>query len=612
MLVDASESLDPGKFYSQFLDFVQTAWCGFDVADDNRGAMITFGKEIVTRIPLQRYSREEWFEQVELVRADPETCCKCCTPTAEAFRAARLLLTANPPATEDTTRLVMLISDGDPWQNPKGTSTWAFPRIGPAAYTFKIVPTQARLLRDLNGQKDAVRLLFLGVPNRLGQPPEIDYFSGKKVLGKKRCIKRARRTQCFKIPHTSKAFPLTSSPAEKYISVSTSWEVQDLIDLVNDDLCRPISPAPTLTPTKVPTPPPTRPPTSRAPSRSPTTSPTEAKHFDGIDLYLFLDRSKSMQWRAPYCRGAPGSNPSASDVSVCWELFLGFAGTLANKSSNLLPVLPTKRITRIGWQDDYVDKSKGLRVWIYGFACANSQSTPIVEKIGEKISSLASLNAALAAARNIIPDGGTCPGATFERSLGMIMANDLTTRPYKAALLFTDGVFYDQPKPEAAANGFAHFGVLTYALGIAIPSAGDAKGLTPAEVRDQKKQLLAFVNGENDRFKNFGAEGYHTLTEIAQSFVERLPIDSENALPRISNKPYWCGFSSGERCINSNPETFDTSRYCKWIPNNPSNFFGSGRCMDKDWCGWPKATCEADRFCDWFSKKCNFRGWDTA
>jgi hypothetical protein len=282
---------------------------------------------------------------------------------------------------------------------------------------------------------------------------------------------------------------------------------------------------------------------------------------------------------------------------------------MAMKTTELIPAagVPTK--TKIGWQADHADKTKGLRVWIYGFACANEQSTPIVEKIGEKISSLDQLQTALAKARSIIPDGGTCPGAAFERALGMIMANDLVTRPYKAALLFTDGVFYDQPRPAVAAKGFTHFGVLTYALGISIAEERDNKGLTPKEVSDQKKQLLAFVNGEKSRFKNFGEEGYTTLNQISTSFVERLPIDAEAALPRVSDKPYWCGFSSSGRCLNTNPETFDTSKYCKWIPDDAAHFDGKGRCMDKNWCGWlDKATCNGDMFCNWLGGKCNFLG----
>jgi hypothetical protein len=42
----------------------------------------------------------------------------------------------------------------------------------------------------------------------------------------------------------------------------------------------------------------------------------------------------------------------------------------------------------------------------------------------------------------------------FERSLGMIMANELLERPFKAAVLASDGVWYDSPRPETASKGF--------------------------------------------------------------------------------------------------------------------------------------------------------------
>lgn len=83
----------------------------------------------------------------------------------------------------------------------------------------------------------------------------------------------------------------------------------------------------------------------------------------------------------------------------------------------------------------------------------HSQSVPIVEKIGEKINNAADFAAALERARQLTPDGGTCPSATLERSLGQMMANDLPLRPYKVGVLITDGVFYDMPKPEIAFKG---------------------------------------------------------------------------------------------------------------------------------------------------------------
>lgn len=41
----------------------------------------------------------------------------------------------------------------------------------------------------------------------------------------------------------------------------------------------------------------------------------------------------------------------------------------------------------------------------------------------------------------------------------LIQSNDLLARPYKAALLFTDGVFFDGELPAKAARGLQYFGV---------------------------------------------------------------------------------------------------------------------------------------------------------
>ena len=110
-------------------------------------------------------------------------------------------------------------------------------------------------------------------------------------------------------------------------------------------------------------------------------------------------------------------------------------------------------VNEIGWQNDHSNITKGLRVWVYGFACANGQSKPLVFNIGERINTQQGFDSAIGMAKTMLPDGGTCPGAALERSIGQIMANDLMTRPYKAALMLTDGVFYDQPKPEKASKG---------------------------------------------------------------------------------------------------------------------------------------------------------------
>ena len=84
------------------------------------------------------------------------------------------------------------------------------------------------------------------------------------------------------------------------------------------------------------------------------------------------------------------------------------------------------------------------------------QTVPVVQQIGEEVNNQADFNAAMLKATAIIPYGGTCPSAALERSLGMIMARDLLARPYKAGVLMTDGIFYDQPKPKIAEKGLEY------------------------------------------------------------------------------------------------------------------------------------------------------------
>jgi len=307
-----------------------------------------------------------------------------------------------------------------------------------------------------------------------------------------------------------------------------------------------------------------------------------------------------MRWRYANCRRAEGANPDADNNRVCWELFLYFVERLVIRSTQL----KYDGEREIGWQDSMEDKTKGLRVWIYGFACAQDQTVPLVIRIGEKINSWEAFQSAMDYARPMMPDGGTCPGAAIERSVGQIMANDLISRPYKAALILTDGVFYDGTRSGQAAQGLFYFGVLTYALGIAIPEKNNNQGLTPEEIVGQRQQLLAFAQNDPTRVKNFGAEGINILDSIAQAFVEQIPEDIRKHFPRLFIKPYYCDFANNnERCLNLEPANFPTGLYCKWIPYNLDNPEGNGQCVDK--CPYTnRAACLTASKCEWFEGFC--------
>ena len=97
--------------------------------------------------------------------------------------------------------------------------------------------------------------------------------------------------------------------------------------------------------------------------------------------------------------------------------------------------------TAIGWAGDSTDVTKGLRVTILGFNCASQQSVPITQVIGINIDTADKLASSLAwALDNIVPDGGTCPHQAIDDAVFDVQNNDLLTRPYKSAIIITDGV----------------------------------------------------------------------------------------------------------------------------------------------------------------------------
>jgi len=587
--------MDPDRFYFEMLNYLQSLWCALNPAYNNRGMVITFGATVQVRVPFQQYTATQWFNAIETLRSDTSLCCACCTPTAEAFRLAKTVLTNNQiPGTRST--VVFVVTDGDPWQNKLKTAgtIWTFPKYDPARYRYVIVPTEARALKQAIGD---LRVMLVGVPNKLMQPPAKDYFEGipdptkypaGQKTGFKQCIKRNNKLYCATM--NKPPFPIVSLPIDKNLFSSDTWNVKDMLNDTSTDLCRIRE---TTQPTKSPT------------TSQPTVSPTEKIKFEGLDVMLFLDRSKSMQWHSDVCRQAPGANLQAPKEQVCWQLFVRFTEALIANATQIR--YPLKSSPPFGWQATRAKYSQGIRAFIYGFACTDSQSTPIVVKIGEGINNAADFAAAMVEAKKITPNGGTCPSAAFERSLGQIM-KDITLRPFKTAVLITDGVFYDVPKPSISTKGFAAFGIMTYALGIAIPDNGNNFGLKPGEIALQKSQLLDFVNEDEKRVLNFGEEGLKgALDNVASGIIAGLPAVVEANFPFVYEKPYYCGFTNNERCLNTDPATFDTAKYCKWIPNDWAHFSGNGRCMDKNWCDWPtKASCQLDKFCDWAGGKCYY------
>ena len=180
---------------------------------------------------------------------------------------------------------------------------------------------------------------------------QIGYFSGildpskrpkKGKKGKKQCIKRAAKVTCAKM--LSPPFPIVSLPIDKNLFSAENWDVKDLLNQTATDLCR------------------------IRETNAPTQSPTQPLNFESLDVYLYLDRSLSMQWHSDVCRSAPGANPNAPDNKVCWQLFVRFAESFVRNATQLR--WPSAQSPQFGWQADRPLISQGVRVWLYGFACS--------------------------------------------------------------------------------------------------------------------------------------------------------------------------------------------------------------------------------------------------
>jgi len=369
-IVDASNTIDPVRFYGEMLDFLQEIYCALHVEAGNRGSLITFGGAVQVRIPLAPYTPQEWFDRVEQVREDRSVCCSCCTPLAEALRLARNVFTANPAQGEFfPARLAVVITDGAVWQNTgrRVPGFWTWPGVSHAKYKYQIVPTEAALLKNLDPNRP-VRLMVLGVPGGNGTVfSRMDYFLGTGI-GTRTVICEKRRKERNCVVASSPPFPIISMPISKNSFSYQSWNITRMLEVTAPDLCEIIatdSPVVTNVPTPFPTALPSASPT--VVTLRPTASPTQNELFSSLDMYIFVDRSRSMIWRADTCRRAPGGNLAADDEHVCWELFLRFTKSLVTESRDLSYI----GHSQFGWYDDWNNSTRGIRVWIYGFACAN-------------------------------------------------------------------------------------------------------------------------------------------------------------------------------------------------------------------------------------------------
>lgn len=64
-----------------------------------------------------------------------------------------------------------------PWNNFNGP--YAYPQLSLAEYMYNVVPREANLLKNMNPTDPRkYRLMFIGIPDNHGSPPQVGYFAG--------------------------------------------------------------------------------------------------------------------------------------------------------------------------------------------------------------------------------------------------------------------------------------------------------------------------------------------------------------------------------------------------------------------------------------------------
>jgi len=187
----------------------------------------------------------------------------------------------------------------------------------------------------------------------------------------------------------------------------------------------------------------------------------------------------------------------------------------------------------------------------------------------------------------LTPDGGTCPSEAIQQGVNIIAnnLNDNPSRDFQAALIFTDGVFYDMPKPVLAEQGLSHYLVHRYALGVALPEAySQSQGQLQQERKTQRQQLMAFVDNIKANKFDLGDKGFSILPQVTDNIAQKIFDDASSSWN--PSKGPWCGYTDKTLCGNS-PN-------CKW-----SNKYG---CRQRNNC----KHCETgDQYCTkCFSGRC--------
>ena len=156
-----------------------------------------------------------------------------------------------------------------------------------------------------------------------------------------------------------------------------------------------------------------------------------------------------------------------------------------------------------------------------------------------------------------------------------------------AAVLATDGVFYDKNDITLAGEGLAYFGVVKFALGVALPLTEYPGGLKPWEIAAQTKYLTQWTDGNSAQLFNLGANGFNVLDTVATEIATMLPAMHKSQFDTtVLEDPYYCGgYSNQGRCQT----TGSTNDICTW--NKVTR-----RCLNKPRCHYPKPACGGSAF----------------
>jgi hypothetical protein len=81
---------------------------------------------------------------------------------------------------------------------------------------------------------------------------------------------------------------------------------------------------------------------------------------------------------------------------------------------------------------------------------------------------------------------GTCPGLSIEQAVKYVERSPVELYPYQAAILITDGVFFDSPAPQKATQGLEAYKAVRFSVGIAVAKNGERLGLNKEEIEVRK------------------------------------------------------------------------------------------------------------------------------